>query len=389
MPTNIRVELGPRSYDVRIGAGLLAELGAFATTGGKPRRGAVVIADTTVAGLYGQRALDSLAQAGLPATLLQFPAGEANKTLATYAALMDQLLRLEPAIDRSTLVIALGGGVTGDISGFVAATALRGLDWLQCPTTLLADVDASVGGKTAVDHSRGKNLVGAFHQPRGVLIDVRTLASLPPAQFADGLGECVKHGVIRDRSLLEFIEDNADSILARDENVLTELVSRNVAIKAAVVSADERESGERAHLNFGHTIGHAFETLIGYERIGHGFAVSLGMVAACRMAVNRGLLKEADCRRVETLLARLGLPVKLADLKTIATPQPTNPKTEHMRAWAGEVLAFSPDAIWRVMQHDKKAQAGKVRMVLPTTVGMVAIFDDVTAQQVTEAVRAL
>ena len=365
----VAVELGDRSYDVQVGKGLLAGLGAFIRQCAPKATQAVVIADSTVAGLYGRAACDAIAAQDLPATLLQFPAGESNKTLATFGQLMDQLLRLAPPIDRRCVIVALGGGVTGDISGFVAATALRGLQWLQCPTTLLAAVDASVGGKTAVDHPAGKSLIGAFHQPRGVLIDVRTFASLPPAQLSNGLAECVKHGVIRDAGLLDFIEDNLQAIVARDEDVLVELVRRNVEIKAAVVSADEREAGERAHLNLGHTVGHAIETLVGYDRIGHGDAVSLGMVAACRMAVRRGLLEDEAAGRVRDLLKALGLPVKFADLAAGAAP--------------------APRAIWQLMQHDKKAIDGQVRMVLPTTLGSAAVFDDITEEQVAAAVLGL
>jgi len=268
----VNVDLGPRSYEVRVGPGLLGRLGPTAAALGNVSS-AAVISDARVAGLYGRRATDSLTEAGLAAALLQFPPGEENKTLATCQALYEALFALEPAIDRGTLIVALGGGVTGDLAGFVAATALRGLRWLQCPTTMLADVDASVGGKTGLDSPAGKNLIGAIHQPNGVLIDVEALKTLDDDQLSSGLAECVKHAIIRDASLLDFLEDNAEAIFARDNPVLTELIARNVGIKAAVVSSDERESGERAHLNFGHTVGHAIETALGYGRISHGAAV--------------------------------------------------------------------------------------------------------------------
>jgi len=371
--TNVPVELGARSYEVRVGAGLLAELGTFAreALGGEetaPAR-AVVLTDSTVAPLYAQSAVDALNADDCPAQLLEFPAGEPNKTLATYGDLIDRLLRLTPPIDRRTLIVAVGGGVTSDIAGFVAATALRGLDWIVCPTTMLAAVDASVGGKTAVDHPAGKNLIGAFHQPRGVLVDVRTFATLPEPQFIDGLAECVKHAVIRDRFLMEFMEDNVAAIAKWDEDVLVELIARNVAVKAEIVSGDERESGERALLNFGHTIGHAIETLVGYERIGHGAAVSLGMVAACELACSRGLLEREAGGRIRRLLTKLGLPVRFADLKN--TPRP------------------AVADIWTTMQHDKKTQAGQVRMVLPVMLGTAAIFDDITPEHIAAAVGAL
>ena len=358
----ITVDLGPRSYDVCIAAGQLARLGAVAGDLGRVSR-AVIISDSTVADLYGRRAVESLAGADLVATLVSFPAGEASKTLATYGRLLDELLALAPAIDRDCVIVALGGGVPGDVAGFVAATALRGLRAVQCATTLLAAVDSSVGGKTGIDHPAGKNLIGAFHQPRAVVIDVETFATLPAGELANGLAECVKHGVIREEPLLGFIEENAEAILACDGDVMEELVARNVAIKAAVVAADEREAGQRAHLNFGHTIGHAIEVFVGYDKMAHGRAVALGIVAANHMAVSRGLIGAADAGRVESLLARLGLDVRISGLE------------------AGE--------IWRIMQHDKKARAGRVRMVLPATLGAVNIYDDVTPDEVAAAAAAL
>ena len=202
----------------------------------------------------------SCREAGLTTHMLTFPAGETNKTLATASRLFDGLFALTPAVDRRTLVIALGGGVTGDLAGFVAATALRGLAFVQCPTTVLADVDASVGGKTGVDHAAGKNLIGAFHQPAGVLADVRCLATCSDDVYRDGLAECVKHGIIRSAELLEFIEDHAGGILRRDDGVMTDFLTSNVRIKADVVAEDERESGVREHLNFGHTVEFGFKT---------------------------------------------------------------------------------------------------------------------------------
>jgi len=362
MEQTITVELGERSYDVRIGPGMLGVLGR-AAAGIRNVHTAVVISDSTVAGLYGQRAVDSLSSAGLAASVLEFPAGEEHKTLKTCGKLFEALFAVTPPIDRDCLIVALGGGVPGDVAGFIAATALRGLRWLGCPTTLLADVDASVGGKTGVDSPAGKNLIGAFHQPQGVLIDVDTLKTLPAEELRNGLAECVKHAVIRDAALLDFLEDNAEAILACDADIVTELIARNVAIKAAVVSADEREAGLRAHLNFGHTIGHAIEVLAGFGNVSHGRAVALGMVAACRLAVTRRLLDAGAAKRLEQLLVRFGLPVRSEPLNA--------------------------EEIWRIMQHDKKARGGQVRMVLPVMLGKVAIFDDITPQAVREAVEQL
>lgn len=359
MERTIAVELGERSYEVHIAPGSLAGVGtALAELHGVTA--AVIVADSTVASIYGAPLLDSLRTAGIEAASIQFPAGEQNKNLATCGGLFDELFAVEPPVDRDTMVVALGGGVAGDVAGFVAATALRGLRWVQCPTTLLADVDASVGGKTAVDHPKGKNLIGAFHQPRGVFVDVDTLRTLGRAELGNGLAECVKHAVIRDVVLLEFLEDHAREVLACDADVMVDLIARNVEIKASVVSADEREAGERAHLNFGHTIGHAIEARGGYRAIAHGQAVSLGMAAACRMAVRRGLIEADAAGEVEHVLGLFDLPVR----------------TEGLDA----------DEVWQIMQHDKKARGGQVRMVLPVVLGQVTVFDDITQEMVADAV---
>jgi len=362
MPQTARVELGERSYEVRIGPGLMDALGPAAVAVGSVRQ-AVIVSDSTVAGLYGRRVVDSVSRAGVAANVLQFPAGESHKTLATAGGLFDRLFAIEPAVDRNCLIVALGGGVPGDLAGFLAATALRGLRWLQCPTTLHADVDASVGGKTGVDHPAGKNLIGAFHQPSGVIIDVETLRTLPAPELQSGLAECVKHAMIRDGALLDFIETNADAIARCDAEIMTELIARNVAIKAGVVADDEREAGRRAHLNFGHTIGHAIEACEGYGRITHGQAVALGMVAACILARRKGLVDSALSDRLEAVLRRVGLATRHADLPA--------------------------EKIWDIMQHDKKARDGKVRFVLPTALGAVEIFDDVSAEDVKEVIRSL
>ena len=358
----VAVDLGRRSYDVHVGPGLLGRLGqAIAAMDGVTS--AAVVTDSNVGPLYGRRAVDAIGAAGIAATRIDFPAGEANKTLATLSNVLDALFAARPAVDRSTVVVALGGGVAGDLAGLVAALALRGLRFYQCPTSLLADVDASVGGKTAVDHPAGKNLIGAFHQPAGVMIDVETLKTLPRCELIGGLAECVKHGVIRDANLLDYIEANAAGILECEPAVMTELIARNVAIKAAVVAADEREAGERAHLNFGHTIVHAIEVLAGYGELSHGQAVSLGMVAANHIAIARGLLDGADAERIERLLDKLELPTRRPGLDA--------------------------DEIRRIMQHDKKALGGRVRFVLPTGLGSAAIFDDCPPEAIAEAIGYL
>ncbi|MBN1554287.1 MAG: 3-dehydroquinate synthase [Phycisphaerae bacterium] len=365
----VRIDLGERSYSVRIAAGLLGETGE-ALAGATGAKQAVVVSDTTVAPLYAQPVLDSLTEAGITSRVLTFPAGESNKTLATVSAVLDGLLLHDPPIDRKSVVVALGGGVVGDLAGFVAAVALRGVRFLQLPTTLLAAVDSSVGGKTGVDHTAGKNLIGAFHQPSGVLCDVETLRTLPKRELRNGLAECVKHAVIRDAELLDFIESHADDFLSGEDGALAfsadgmiELIARNVAIKAKVVAEDERESGVRAHLNAGHTIGHAVETFVGYENIGHGEAVALGLVAENALAVSRGLLRADVADRVKNVLAMLGLPVRQGGLDA--------------------------DEIWRLMQHDKKAMAGRVRIVLPNALGDVNLHDDIETGEVRRALEAL
>lgn len=358
----IDLDLASRSYQVRIGDGLLNELGPTAAAIDKVRN-TVVISDSNVAELYGEKAVSSLEAAGLTATLINFPAGEENKTLATMTRVFDELFAVIPAVDRNTLIVALGGGVAGDLAGFTAATALRGLRFLQCPTSLLADVDASVGGKTAVDHPAGKNLIGAFHQPCGVLIDVETLKTLPQRELLGGLAECVKHGAIRDESLLEFIETSANALLACRNKEMIELIARNVEIKAAVVSADERETGQRAHLNFGHTIGHAIETFAGYGEVTHGEGVSLGMVAVAQLALAEGLIDASAAQRLENLLSKLTLPTRRSGLDA--------------------------DKLWGIMQHDKKVRDGKVRFVLPTALGSADVFENITAAAVKKAIEYL
>jgi 3-dehydroquinate synthase len=362
MEKTVRVDLAERSYDVRVGVGLIQRLGEAAAEV-QDVSTAAVVSDSRVAELYAASAVESLHEAGLTTALIDFPAGEANKTLQTVARVLDELFAISPAIDRDSLIVALGGGVTGDLAGFVAATALRGLRWLQCPTTLLSAVDASVGGKTGVDHPAGKNLIGAFHQPRGVLIDVSTLKTLDDRELHSGLAECVKHAVIADGEMLEFLEDNVEAILSRQAEVMTDLIARNVRIKASFVSADEREAGRRAHLNFGHTIGHAIEAFVGFGNITHGEAVSLGMVAACRLAVHRELIEDEAAARVADILVRMGLPVR----------------------WSG----LDSDKVWQIMLHDKKVRGGQVRMVLPVVLGEAAIFSDITADTIRSAVESL
>ena len=369
-PRQVNVALGERSYPVLVEAGLLERAGEVLQDICRSNR-AVIVTDSRVGPLYADTARESLQEAGYQTDVLEFAAGEAGKNLATYAELMHRLLSLDPPIDRRSVLVTLGGGVVSDLGGFMAATALRGIALVNLPTTLLAAVDASVGGKNGVDTPAGKNLVGTFYQPKAVLIDASCLATLPAAEMANGLGECVKHAVIRDEGLLGFIESHAGAILSGDQETLVELIAANVAIKAAVVSADERESSERAHLNLGHTLGHAIETAGGYGAIGHGQAVALGMRGACRIAVLRGRMAASQERRVVDGLAKLHLPTRFADVPGLPP--------------AARDLA----ALRRIMLRDKKVRLGRLRFVLPVGLGSAEMVDDVTDDQLAAALAAL
>lgn len=289
-----------RPYPVHIGAGLLDRCGELTAPLTGPRR-CLVVSETTVAPLYGRRALEALERAGFTASLWTFPAGEQSKNLATYGALLEHMADIR--LTRSDLIFALGGGVTGDLAGFAAATYQRGIDFVQLPTTLLAAVDASVGGKTAVDLAAGKNLAGAFHQPAAVLCDTGTFATLPEETFLDGVAETVKHGLIADRRFF-------DQLMTGDlrENI-DGVVRRNVEIKAAVVAEDEREQGKRKLLNFGHTLGHAIEKRSGYA-VPHGHAVAVGMALAARGAERMGLSPAGTLEAVLAANRHLGLPTE-------------------------------------------------------------------------------
>ena len=349
---------------VSIGPRLLATLGREAKAAARSAKAAVVT-DANVSAHYLEPALESLRQAGLRTASIIVPPGETSKTLAQAAALYDRLLEAE--MDRGSVVVALGGGVVSDLAGFVAATYMRGIPWVAVPTTLLSQVDASVGGKTAVDHPLCKNLIGAFHQPSAVLADVETLRTLPDEELRTGLAEVVKHAMIRDADLFAALEAQADRLLARDPKVLEDVVMRNVEIKAAVVMADERESGLRRILNYGHTVGHALESLSlktdGAAALAHGRAVALGMMAEAQIAQRRGLVGQAIVERQKNLLQRFGLPVR--------------------------VKAPDVKACLDLVRHDKKAEAGRLRFVLPESIGSVRVVDDVTDAEIREALLSL
>src|SRR5216683_1624775 len=351
--TTIRVNLGDRGYDIVITSQDPAGLGPFARQRCRGTN-AIVVTDQNVEQLA-KGAMASLQAAGFQTTLAILPPGEAQKSLSVASGLYDRLVEMHA--DRDTLIVAVGGGVIGDLAGFVAATYARGLPLLMVPTTLLAMVDSSVGGKVGVNHPKAKNLIGAFHQPIGVWIDTATLATLPEREYRSGLAEVVKYGVILDADLFASLESGADLLLRRDVHAVRRVVARCCRLKAGVVEKDEREeTGLRMILNYGHTFAHAFETAAGYGVWLHGEAVAAGMVCASRLAERHGLISHELTERQESLLARFGLP-------TVPERWPIE-----------ELLA--------VMRNDKKNLAGRLRFVLPRRLGEVALIDDVTEEDV-------
>ncbi|MHC4995376.1 MAG: 3-dehydroquinate synthase [Planctomycetota bacterium] len=352
----VTIQLPHHAYDIVIEPGCLDRLGAI-VRGLAPHDRCALLGDQQVFDIYGQRALDTLKAADYDPVTLAVPAGEKHKSLDTVSRYYEALL--DHKLERRSPIIALGGGISGDTVGMVAATYLRGVPFVQCPTTLLAMVDASVGGKVGVNVPQGKNLIGAFYQPVVVVMDPLTLHTLPPRELRCGLAECVKHGVIRDASLFDYITDNLANIQAMTPDVMVELVRRNVEIKAAVVTEDEKESGVRAHLNFGHTFAHAIEATGGYGEVHHGEAVSLGMVAASKMAEGLGLCDASVTEQLTALLDAIGLPTR-DDL-------PDN------------------DTLLASMMHDKKVKDNRINFVLPTRLGEVIIKNDVPTEAVAAA----
>ena len=351
------MHLGTRSYPIHIGPGARAALRLLLQAAPEPRR-LIVITDNHVADLHLPALLEALDPQ--PAVLRVSP-GEQSKSLAVAGKLYDALA--DARIERNDFIITFGGGVVGDIGGFVAATWLRGIRFVQVPTTLEAAVDASVGGKTGVNHAAGKNLIGAFHQPSAVVIDTDFLDTLPQRDFLAGLGESVKHALIRDEDFLDWHEAHAEAIVSREPVILAELIARNCRIKADVVSRDEREQGLRVILNYGHTIGHAVEHLLGYE-LRHGECVALGMIAANELACSRGLLARQTAERVHSLLARLGLPTRLPE-----TVEPRN--------------------VAATCRMDKKVRGGTVSFVLIRSPGDAVSVADVAEAEIIAAVSAI
>lgn len=349
----VRVNLPNGAYTIHIGAGGLDHIGERIRRLKLGHR-ALVVSDANVAALYADRALASLRRAGMSAELAVVPAGEEAKSLAVAELLYGWAIAA--GLDRTCPVVALGGGVAGDLAGFVAATYLRGVPFVQAPTTLLAQVDSSVGGKVAVNHPAGKNLIGAFYQPRLVVADTATLATLPDRELASGLAEVVKYGVIADAAFFAYLARNAAAALARDPAVLTEIIRRSCAIKAAVVEQDERESHLRMILNFGHTIGHAVEAAAGFARYSHGEAVAIGMHAAARLSSLLGRCGPETADAVAGLLEKFGLPTTAAGV--------------------------TADELTEYLARDKKSVGGTVSWVLAEDIGRVAISRDVTDEAV-------
>ncbi len=346
----IRVALKKDPYDIVIGYNILDQLGTMMQAFDLTER-ALVVTHPSIANIYETRLLKSLKSAGFEPTVVEIPEGEERKSLYWAEKLYDSML--SHRMDRRSPAIAFGGGVVGDLTGFAAATFLRGIPFIQVPTSLLAQVDASVGGKVAVDHRFGKNLIGAFYQPLFVLISLDTLESLPEKELRSGLAEVVKYGVIADADLFSYIENHRDDILQRASIPMKHLVARSCEIKAEIVSNDEKELGRRAILNFGHTMGHAIETQTGML---HGEAVAIGMVYAAQLAVRIGILDNTSVKRLGDLLKDLGLPDSCEDLDVSATIE--------------------------TMKYDKKSVGGQLRFILPNRIGSVVIRDDVSTNHI-------
>jgi len=348
----VPVELGARSYEILIQPGLISTAGEALATLLKGRR-TLIVTDRNVGPHYGHAVARALQLKGFDGSAVELPPGEGAKTFKVAEFLYDRCF--DAQLDRGSCLVALGGGVIGDLSGFVAATFMRGIDFVQIPTTLLAMVDASVGGKVAIDHPKSKNAIGAFHQPRAVLIDTDLLGTLPERELKSGLAEVIKYGVIDDAAFFDWLEQNLDKLLARDPAALGEAIERSCRIKARIVGDDEREreGGPRALLNFGHTFGHAIEVCRAYQGYLHGEAVAIGMVLASHLSVKKGLLTPEEGLRIKKLIARAGLPTSLS---------PSDPDANELH---------------KATFRDKKVLNGQLRFVLAEKIGKAKVFNDI------------
>ncbi len=355
----IRVELAERSYNIMIGSGILKDIGKMLEKFEFSRKIAL-ISNPTVYKLYGKTVSDAIKESGYDLIEVIIPDGEEYKSLAYTEKIYEALLKAR--LDRKSALIALGGGVIGDITGFAASTYMRGIDFIQAPTTLLAQVDSSVGGKTGVNHPLGKNMIGAFWQPRLVWVDTATLETLPQREFLSGLGEVIKYGAIWDEEFFAYLETNRDKILKLEPFAMTHIIRRSCEIKSEVVSRDERESGLRAILNYGHTIGHAIETITGYTKYLHGEAVTIGMYMEAKLSQQLGFIDNKEVLRIKALIDSYGLPSEMP----------------------GEIQI---NDLMESMQIDKKTVAGKMHFVLPEKVGSVRIHGGITADDIKKLVE--
>jgi 3-dehydroquinate synthase len=356
---SVRVGLGERSYDILIGPGLIERAGALMAPF-LPRGRTVVVCDETVERLHGAALAAALKAHGITASVVVMPPGEGTKSWQGLADLSDRLLA--QGLDRGDVVTAFGGGVIGDLTGFAASIYKRGIDFIQIPTTLLAQVDSSVGGKTAIDTPRGKNLIGAFHQPRLVLADLDVLGTLSDREMRAGYAEIIKYGLLGDFAFFEWLEREGGRVLQRLPDALTHAVARSVEMKAEIVGADEKEAAARALLNLGHTFGHALEAETGYgEHLLHGEAVAIGCAQAFRFSAAQGLCPGQDAQRAEAAIAASGLPVRMAQVKG---------------------FPFAADALIRHMGQDKKAEGGRLTFVLAKSLGQAFVAKGVDAAAV-------
>jgi 3-dehydroquinate synthase len=355
MVEQITVDLGDRSYPIYIGEGMFGQLPALLTANGISGR-LMVITNQVVAKLHANAVIEALKSGGFQPELIVIPDGEAYKSLTTAGKLYESLAKHHA--ERGTPVLALGGGVIGDLSGFVAATYQRGVPFIQLPTTLLAQVDSSIGGKVAINVGKLKNMAGAFYQPKLVVSDTAVLKTLPLNEIQNGLAEVIKCAVIRSPELFDYLEQSIPAVFNKDMSALTRIVGQAAEVKARIVEKDERDSALRQVLNFGHTLGHAVENASNFG-IKHGTAVALGMAAASRLANRMGLLAEADLKRITGIISGAGLPVSMP--------------VQH------------PQALIEAMQHDKKIAGGKVKFILPTGIGSVTIRDDIDQKLAVEA----
>ena len=356
LTATVKVNLGENGYSIYIGENILSEIGEYVK---ELRVGSriLLVTNPTVRALYGQIVFDSLNKSGFEVILGEIPDGEKYKSLDSASYLYN--VAFENNLDRKCAVLALGGGVIGDLAGFVAATYMRGVPFIQVPTTLLAQVDSSVGGKVAVNHPKGKNIIGAFYQPKLVFTDIATLKTLPEREFRAGMAEVIKYGIIWDKEFFSYLMNNIKDINGLKAENIAHIVRTSCAVKARVVEKDEKEEGLRAILNYGHTFGHAYEALTGYKTYLHGEALAIGMVSAAILAVRLGMITDQEEKSICRLLADYGLPVVFKDL--------------------------SIDDIINKMYYDKKAESGKIKFILPEQIGRVSIYKGLEEDDIKKA----